>query len=154
MIGIARAPMHRIAQDLDMPASWIDMRHEATHGKLPGLKRLEHATQEALDWLWHHYWHDLEQQDDPERPRRNSTIPAKPEELRPFLTDFLKARIDEVKRKADPLQLHSASARGCLELIRFCRGDETCLRNLVRILVEPKMLVPADRAFVILCVRM
>ena len=48
--------MYKIAQELGLPASMVDIRHEATHGPPPSLVVLRRKAKEALQWLWEHYW--------------------------------------------------------------------------------------------------
>ncbi|KAL8950829.1 MAG: hypothetical protein Q9222_003150 [Ikaeria aurantiellina] len=47
------------ARSIELPASFVELRHEATHGDLPSLVVLRQASEKALDWLWHHYWKHL-----------------------------------------------------------------------------------------------
>ncbi|KAF2087931.1 Las1-like protein, partial [Saccharata proteae CBS 121410] len=51
--------MYDMAAELDMPGSFVELRHEATHEELPSLGRLRQATLQALEWLWDHYWAKL-----------------------------------------------------------------------------------------------
>ncbi|KAL8803752.1 MAG: hypothetical protein Q9200_006082 [Gallowayella weberi] len=44
------------ARDLHLPASFVELRHEAIHGELPSLVVLRQAAQKSLDWLWRNYW--------------------------------------------------------------------------------------------------
>ena len=51
--------MYTKAGELGLPAMFVDLRHEATHGEMPTLNVLRDANAKALDWLWEHYWRDL-----------------------------------------------------------------------------------------------
>lgn len=139
--------MHVVAEDLDMPASWIDTRHEATHGRLPSLNRLAATTREALSWLWQHYWSELEKQEGADQLKNMQQNLSLPTEIRAILASFVKKRIEEIKKASDPTLPKSASGVACIDLIRLCRGEPDKLRNVARLLVEPKMLVPADRRY-------
>ncbi|KAJ1963609.1 rRNA-processing protein las1 [Dimargaris xerosporica] len=46
----------KLAAQLDMPPWFADIRHAATHGDMPSLTILRTVCQEALDWLYTHYW--------------------------------------------------------------------------------------------------
>ncbi|EPS39201.1 hypothetical protein H072_7015 [Dactylellina haptotyla CBS 200.50] len=48
--------MYNLAQELELPASFVDVRHAATHEALPPLGVLRTTCSRALDWLWAHYW--------------------------------------------------------------------------------------------------
>jgi len=45
-----------IADRLELPRHFVDLRHDATHGLLPSLKVLRTATSQAVRWLHDHYW--------------------------------------------------------------------------------------------------
>lgn len=48
--------MFQRAVDLGLPASFVELRHEATHRELPSLVVLRNAAQRSLEWLWDFYW--------------------------------------------------------------------------------------------------
>src|SRR5690606_5022219 len=48
--------MFQRAMDLGLPASFVELRHEATHRELPSLVVLRRAAQRSLEWLWEYYW--------------------------------------------------------------------------------------------------
>lgn len=52
--------MFQRAVDLGLPASFVELRHEATHREPPSLVVLRKATQRSLEWLWDHYWGELD----------------------------------------------------------------------------------------------
>lgn len=49
-------PMHVLARNLNLPASFVEIRHAATHEALPSLSVLRTVAVRALDWLWTNYW--------------------------------------------------------------------------------------------------
>lgn len=51
-----RKTMFQRAVDLGLPASFVELRHEATHREPPSLVVLRKATQRSLEWLWENYW--------------------------------------------------------------------------------------------------
>jgi hypothetical protein len=51
--------MYAKAQQIGLPAAFVDLRHEATHGDMPPLKTLRSAAQRAMQWLWEDYWKTL-----------------------------------------------------------------------------------------------
>ena len=55
----ARRSMFSRALELGLPASFVELRHEATHRELPSLTVLRGATGRSLEWLWGFYWESL-----------------------------------------------------------------------------------------------
>lgn len=54
-----KVSMYAKAGELGLPAMFVDLRHEATHGEMPTLSVLRDANAKALVWLWEHYWREL-----------------------------------------------------------------------------------------------
>ena len=52
--------MYTKAEQIGLPTSFVDLRHEAAHGEMPGLDLLRRAAEKALKWLWEKYWRNLE----------------------------------------------------------------------------------------------
>src|SRR5436190_18765639 len=48
--------MYQKAVTLGLPATFVELRHEATHRDLPSLVVLRSAAQRSLEWLWQFYW--------------------------------------------------------------------------------------------------
>ena len=48
--------MYSIAKTIGLPATYVELRHQATHEELPSLSKLHSATQKALRWIWNYYW--------------------------------------------------------------------------------------------------
>lgn len=55
-----KVSMYTQAQKIGLPALFVDIRHEATHGDMPRLTNLRSAAVRALKWLWDDYWEGLE----------------------------------------------------------------------------------------------
>ncbi|KAF3216863.1 rRNA-processing protein las1 [Orbilia oligospora] len=53
--------MYSLAQELGLPASFVDVRHAATHEALPPLGVLRTTCARGLDWLWANYWEKVEE---------------------------------------------------------------------------------------------
>jgi ribosomal biogenesis protein LAS1 len=67
--------MYALAKTLGLPATYVELRHQATHEELPSVQRLRGAARKALGWIWEHYWADLtldteEEEDTVEELRR------------------------------------------------------------------------------------
>ncbi|KIN04229.1 hypothetical protein OIDMADRAFT_117731 [Oidiodendron maius Zn] len=51
--------MYALAKTLELPATYVELRHQATHEELPSLQKLRGAARKALEWIWERYWADL-----------------------------------------------------------------------------------------------
>lgn len=51
--------MYSIAKTIGLPATYVELRHQATHEELPSLSKLRTASQKALRWIWDYYWDSL-----------------------------------------------------------------------------------------------
>jgi len=51
--------MYSLAKTIGLPATFVELRHQATHEQLPSLLRLRGAAKKALSWIWDFYWKDL-----------------------------------------------------------------------------------------------
>ncbi|PQE30129.1 hypothetical protein CJF32_00003570 [Rutstroemia sp. NJR-2017a WRK4] len=54
-----KSSMYNIAKTLGLPATYVELRHQATHEELPSLAKLRIAARKALKWIWEFYWRDL-----------------------------------------------------------------------------------------------
>jgi len=60
--------MFSIAKTIGLPATFVELRHQATHEQLPSLARLRSAAEKALAWIWEYYWKHLEDQSSTQEP--------------------------------------------------------------------------------------
>ncbi|RYP43042.1 hypothetical protein DL770_011879 [Monosporascus sp. CRB-9-2] len=51
--------MYAVAKTIGLPATFVELRHQATHEQLPSLLKLRAAAKKALVWIWHYYWKNL-----------------------------------------------------------------------------------------------
>lgn len=51
--------MYSLAKTIDLPATFVELRHQATHEQLPSLAKLRSAARKALRWIWEYYWRHL-----------------------------------------------------------------------------------------------
>jgi ribosomal biogenesis protein LAS1 len=57
--------MYDVAKSVGLPATFVELRHQATHEQLPSLTRLRAAARDALEWIWEYYWRHLTAEDAP-----------------------------------------------------------------------------------------
>ncbi|KAL8392797.1 hypothetical protein RB595_002832 [Gaeumannomyces hyphopodioides] len=51
--------MYSVAKTIGLPATFVELRHQATHEQLPSLTRLRAGAAAGLDWIWEYYWKQL-----------------------------------------------------------------------------------------------
>ncbi|KAI0872758.1 Las1-domain-containing protein [Hypoxylon argillaceum] len=56
---LRKMSMYSIAKNIGLPATFVELRHQATHEQLPSLSKLRSAANNALAWIWNFYWKDL-----------------------------------------------------------------------------------------------
>ncbi|KAL9098854.1 MAG: hypothetical protein Q9163_005558 [Psora crenata] len=61
-----KVSMYTKAGEVGLPAMFVELRHEGTHGDMPELVVLRDAARKGVDWLWEDYWRDLEGGAEPE----------------------------------------------------------------------------------------
>ncbi|KAJ4145565.1 hypothetical protein LMH87_004413 [Akanthomyces muscarius] len=65
---LRKQSMYSIAKVIGLPATFVELRHQATHEQLPSLAKLRPAAHRALDWIWDYYWKQLDQGGDGATP--------------------------------------------------------------------------------------
>ncbi|KAJ0355659.1 hypothetical protein KNSL1_000786 [Colletotrichum chrysophilum] len=58
--------MYSVAKTIGLPATFVELRHQATHEQLPSLAKLRSAARKALAWIWEYYWQHLGANEDEE----------------------------------------------------------------------------------------
>ncbi|KAI8253383.1 Pre-rRNA-processing protein las1 [Colletotrichum sp. SAR11_239] len=58
--------MYSVAKTIGLPATFVELRHQATHEQLPSLAKLRSAARKALAWIWEYYWQHLGADEDEE----------------------------------------------------------------------------------------
>ncbi|KAK0664348.1 Pre-rRNA-processing protein las1 [Lasiodiplodia hormozganensis] len=141
--------MYDMAAELDMPSSFVELRHEATHEDLPSLRRLQMATEQALQWLWHHYWAKLDASL-PAPPPENRDQVAGPEtraSLHRILRSFVSGRREEIKRDGPKSGVEARSSGRAIEQIVALGAAKRpgLLRDeVISLLLAGRMIVPSD----------
>ncbi|KAJ5049303.1 putative hydroxyacylglutathione hydrolase [Penicillium chrysogenum] len=137
--GVRRTMFQR-ATDLGLPASFVELRHEATHREPPSLVVLRKAAQRSLEWLWDNYWAGVG--DDSGAPALTHDDGAS---VRAALCDALQplsgGSADSVPKKRKRDQAVSVAMR----LVSVCNVSGTAARLLSSVLLERGFLVPSGR---------
>lgn len=53
-------PLQVLAKKISLPSVFVEFRHAATHEGMPSFEMCERCTLGALEWLYSHYWNDIE----------------------------------------------------------------------------------------------
>ncbi|KAL1966856.1 hypothetical protein VTN77DRAFT_3821 [Rasamsonia byssochlamydoides] len=143
-----RKTMFQRAVDLGLPASFVELRHEATHRELPSLVVLRGAAQRSLEWLWDYYWAKIDLPVGATsarvvKPNSADDFAAMRAEIRHHLEQMRQAEGAEPPRKKIKSQ-HTESLIA-QPLISICKNQEQGSHVLSRVLLEEDMLVPKER---------
>ncbi|KAG2416381.1 hypothetical protein HFD88_007596 [Aspergillus terreus] len=151
-----RKTMFQRAVDLGLPASFVELRHEATHRELPSLTVLRNATQRSLEWLWDYYWAKTDvatvlgpdaltaptdgvDADDVDDLEPVTAVVRRC--LEPLLGDG--GETTEPPRKKRKVQQQQASV--ATQLVSVCKSCGKGGVALARVLLEEAVLVPSER---------
>lgn len=66
--------MYSIAKNIGLPATFVELRHQATHEQLPSLAKLRSAARKALVWIWDYYWKHLGEAEKAKDPCRELVL--------------------------------------------------------------------------------
>lgn len=143
--------MYDKAKIVGLPASFVELRHEATHGDLPSLVVLRRAAERALEWLWNDYWKYLDLRTDSLVDDKLSAFKAGRENLKEDLRDILHhysstcMQAAKTKSHSEILLPARTTNEVCLDLVRTCNGEKLAIAELVKVLLERGMMVPSSK---------
>ena len=127
--------MFERARQLRLPASFVDLRHQATHEDLPTLPILRQAVKRGIDWLWHDFW--CRQGISQRTLSRSREVPLIRLELG-YYNGLPPVERDSEARST----LDERATKTCVELVKLCKSDEDLLAELSMILIEWGFMVP------------
>ncbi|KAJ5678093.1 uncharacterized protein N7477_003726 [Penicillium maclennaniae] len=136
-----RRTMFQRAMDLGLPASFVELRHEATHREPPSLVVLRKASQRSLEWLWDNYWVSVEDLGDFSAIQLDNSESVKKafrDTLRQFSTESA-SDTPSKKRKRD----HEVSIAA--KLVSICDASSEGVRSLPAALLERATLIDSAR---------
>ncbi|KAL9028970.1 MAG: hypothetical protein Q9196_002730 [Gyalolechia fulgens] len=137
-----KVSMYDKAKELELPASFVELRHESIHGELPSLAVLRQAAERSLGWLWNDYWRHLGDDDlgaselSPFNHGRN----IRRDSLRAILQTYLAAYREAVKVSDHRLRSRLVETTA-LELLEACRANGQASKELVYVLVDEGMII-------------
>lgn len=143
--------MYVKAKEIGIPASFVELRHEATHGDLPSLAVLRRASEKALEWLWNDYWQYLDVRSGNLDEDEVSAFKNGREHLRENFRNLLRTYVSD-KSYITNTKLVFTTAAGanvstitCLKLAQICKGERLVLAELIVVFLEYKVLVPSSK---------
>ncbi|KAK4457760.1 hydroxyacylglutathione hydrolase [Cladorrhinum samala] len=71
--SLRKQSMYDVAKSVGLPATFVELRHQATHEQLPSLSRLREAAERGLEWMWEYYWAGLGPQEEKKKRRSSSS---------------------------------------------------------------------------------
>ena len=138
--------MFAIAKDVGLPAAFIEIRHEVTHGEMPSLVVLRDVARRSLTWLYDKYWSRLAD-DDQGLEKVEMTVEELKIFLRTALRTHFKARLALNAQPDEKTQqtLIKQGSKAYKEIVYACRNDRDKLKALSSVLIERKILVPSNK---------
>lgn len=138
--------MFQRAIDLGLPASFVELRHEATHRELPSLTVLRNAAQRSLEWLWDYYWAkiDLDAGFAPDGVE-DDIEPVKAAARACLAQVTGETGASEPPRKKRRVQVLSGVAT---QLVSVCKSSGKGAAAVSDVLVEDEVLVSGERKYV------
>ena len=148
--------MYAKAKQIGLPASFVELRHEATHGDLPSLLSFRRAAERSLDWLWNDYWRYLDVRsgnlDEDELDAFGEGRERLKENFRVVLRDYNEACADTARMtgRGDMAMPAGLTDKTCLEIVKICKNEKLVIAELAKVLLEYQMMVPISRMYVLL----
>ena len=142
--------MFDIANEVGLPESMIQLRHDIIHGEMPSLVALRKASQQALQWLYEQYWGYLDDIRDPldETADPDATIEESQSlkvKLKDIARNYVKSCLKSTEKNRDDALRKSLASHACREIVNICHDDAKRLPLLVDVLMERKMLLPSRK---------
>ncbi|KAF3483420.1 uncharacterized protein GIQ15_02744 [Arthroderma uncinatum] len=143
--------MYQKAMAVGVPASFVELRHEATHRDLPSLVVLRNAAQRSMEWLWDFYWATVEDDcnfvsDAPGVAGREDAEDENMGPLRDAVWVTLRPLVDLINkpRKSDRTSAKAGSLlgeeeRSMRKLGAFCCRESAAGAVLVQALLDPDL---------------
>jgi len=142
--------MHLLAKNLNLPASFVELRHAATHEALPSLVVLRTIALRALDWLWCDYWAAIGVETD-EHAASGAGEEVLVTRARAAIKTWRRLRRDNPVKE---IKTGDSSAAGkevaaiikeCVDICKLRQEDDEGMQALIAVLLEKKALIPAGK---------
>ncbi|ORX73632.1 Las1-domain-containing protein [Linderina pennispora] len=132
--GVYAQSVAMLANRIGMPAWFVELRHAGTHKQIPSLTVLRSACDQALQWLYDHYW-----------SKQSRTLPADTlHEIQASLGAYVESRAAAGDGKAKSVKAEKQALGVLADLVGKLHIDAVRL-YLVPTLLEVGFLVPTDK---------
>jgi ribosomal biogenesis protein LAS1 len=130
--GSLKRSMYDVAADIGMSEEWVAMRHEITHGEMPGMLEMKNVAQDALDWLWKGYWKQLKA-----TTSGNEHATFLTDRLKSGLKALFKRRKDAIKSKEKNFPIGEYDP-----ILKLIAREIEATDIIVNVLIAEKLLLP------------
>lgn len=144
--------MYKVAGDIGLPASFVELRHQIAHEELPSVTVLRQVTRRSLVWLWEYFWKHIDERIPTASDEKTAVIvSALKHQFREILRPYVKRRVRDAREGRGKTEQEFTSKEDvitditCKACVRLCQGDAQTISVLVNVLLEPKFLIPANR---------
>jgi len=145
--GPYKKSMYYTARSIGLPASFVELRHQATHEELPALLVLRQAAARSLQWLWQQYWRSIDVRsvalNDDEQALAEDMLKLK-SQFRGILASYLKTNFGTLKIKFQ-LSFPDGVPSAVQQSVRLCKGNNGSIRVLAQVLLESEFLIPTGK---------
>lgn len=145
--GPYRKSMYHNAREIGLPASFVELRHQATHEELPALLVLRQAATRSLQWLWQHYWRNIDVRsgalDDEEQAFEDGMLKLR-DQFRAILASYLKINCGFTKNKPQPSVLDGVPG-AVQQCVRLSKGKNAPIKVLAQVSLESGFLIPTEK---------
>jgi ribosomal biogenesis protein LAS1 len=150
-----RKTMFQRATDLGLPASFVEIRHEATHRELPSLVVLRSNTHRSLEWLWGFYWCKLDTNlallnySQLGMAKSPATTTGTDQNLRSKIRNYVlklhgidRGEQTQIAKRKEARRLGLFLSQ---PLVTICRGYHEGCDVLIQVLLEKNLVLPVQR---------
>jgi len=117
--------MYSIAKSIGLPATFVELRHQATHEELPSLPKLRFAAEKALQWIWSYYWVSLSVEStgtgDCKLYLQRLLIEESEDKRRTMEADLTKWTLDEILTALSEIDENTDDTKVLLESVKLSR---------------------------------
>jgi ribosomal biogenesis protein LAS1 len=145
---------------LDFPSTLLETRHSIVHRQFPPLAELKKAAKQSLEWLWEWYWSrlDVALASSESRNRTAADVVDESEgtslgsqelkeRFQAVLKSYMKSRKAELKSGVKQAKKESRAAEVAASTVsEICTLRSSYQGMMLRLLVDEKTVIPADRA--------
>ncbi|KAM5467415.1 rRNA-processing protein las1 [Microsporum audouinii] len=151
--------MYQKAMAVGIPASFVELRHEATHRDLPSLVVLRDAARRSMEWLWEFYWAKIE--DDHSYLYKPSPDATRENIEEAGVLDLLGVVRKTLKPLADQINKPEKGNRASIRTKQGLEIEENSIRQLIALCrreseagaLLAEMLLDSDTGILVSCVK-